>query len=614
MLPPGYKCRGMIQPGALLPPLLGYLLGSVPFGYLIGRAFKGIDIRRYGSHNIGATNVLRVVGPFPALLTLLLDIGKGLAPVWLAAQPWWTGSAGEPWLVVASAVAAILGHAYSAWFYLRERQFSRGKAVAAALGADLGFLVIGAVPPIGVLVPLAVFIAIVFGPRLFSRRFGFVSLGSILASVVTPLLWGFLGVAVPYQLFAGLAFLFITWKHKENLGRILDGTEPRLGEKPPLAGLDEDEVACAFMIHPMTPDDWWQTRRFSSLAPVYRAGLLPQPIMERLMREFKPMKLDEIRGIETADGRRARVYLLAAPLLPRQIKENPELAVRRAIQGALMARDLGASVFGLGAYWSVVGNKGEDVQAKVDIPVTNGGAYTAGTVKAAVPAMLRRLEREGRRADHLCAGVVGANGVVGFRVCHGLLGQVGRLVMIGRDVERLERSAARLRHRAGTTEIVTTTSMDALLECDLVFTATSEPDPVIFPAHVRPGALIYDLGRPADVDESVRSLPGVEVVPGGTVRPPGVTTGRLDIHFGRGSIPACLAETIIIALERCPERRTLGDNSRAENVEFFVQKAEELGFVVVDRMGEPAPAAPLTGARVTTPAPAASTSGAGDGG
>jgi predicted amino acid dehydrogenase len=125
--------------------------------------------------------------------------------------------------------------------------------------------------------------------------------------------------------------------------------------------------------------------------------------------------------------------------------------------------------------------------------------------------------------------------------------------------------------------------MEALLECSLVFSATSEPEPVIFASHVRPGALVYDLGRPADVDESVETVPGVEVVPGGTVRPPGSANQRLDIHFGHGTVPACLAETIIIALEGCPERRTLGDNSKAENVEFFVSRAEALGFVVVDR-------------------------------
>jgi predicted amino acid dehydrogenase len=308
------------------------------------------------------------------------------------------------------------------------------------------------------------------------------------------------------------------------------------------------------------------------------------------------MKMDEIRGIETRDGRRARVYLVVAPLLPRQIKAHPELAVRRAVQAARLARDLGATVFGLGAYWSVVGNKGEEVQAQAEIPITNGGAYTAGTVKAAVPAMLARLERAGVPLGRVCAGVVGANGVVGFRVSMSLLGYVGRLVMVGRDVERLERSAALLRRRAEGTEIVTATTLDPLQECDLLFSATSEPDPVIFSRHVRPGTLIYDLGRPADVDESVKSVPGVEVVPGGTVTPPGQALGRLDIHFGRGAVPACLAETIIIALEGCPERRTLGDNMKAENVEFFIRKAEELGFVVVDRVLDEQTAAAAVGA------------------
>src|SRR5438093_1675329 len=106
----------MFTPGALLPPLLGYLLGSVPFGYLIGRAFKGIDIRHYGYHNIGATNVLRVVGPLPALLTLLLDLAKGMGSVLIAAQPQWMGRAGDGWLIAGTAAAVMLGHAYSPWF------------------------------------------------------------------------------------------------------------------------------------------------------------------------------------------------------------------------------------------------------------------------------------------------------------------------------------------------------------------------------------------------------------------------------------------------------------------------------------------------------------------
>src|SRR5687768_18362514 len=109
---------------ALLPILIGYVLGSIPFGYVIVRVARGIDIREYGSHNIGATNVLRVVGWFPALLTLLGDIGKGVAPPLLAALPALGGSPVSAWVVVLSALAAIWGHAYSAFFYLKERKFA----------------------------------------------------------------------------------------------------------------------------------------------------------------------------------------------------------------------------------------------------------------------------------------------------------------------------------------------------------------------------------------------------------------------------------------------------------------------------------------------------------
>jgi predicted amino acid dehydrogenase len=253
----------------------------------------------------------------------------------------------------------------------------------------------------------------------------------------------------------------------------------------------------------MSPADWWQTWRFRWALPLYRNGLFPEAVIRRLMCWVRPMKVDVISGIEVTTGQRARVYLIGVPLLPEQIKGQPELAVRRAVQAARLAHELGASVIGLGAYWSVVGNKGAEVQAQAGFPVTNGGAYTAGTVRAAVPGMLRRLALRGVTPECARVGVVGANGVVGFGICRSVLEAIGSLVMVGTAQERLEKSAQALRRRHPEKEILPTTDLAPLRECNLIFTATSEPDPVLFPRHVGPGTLVYDLGRPADVEVSV---------------------------------------------------------------------------------------------------------------
>ncbi|MFN3648871.1 MAG: glycerol-3-phosphate acyltransferase [Armatimonadota bacterium] len=588
-----------------LPILIGYVLGSIPFGYVVVRLMRGIDIREYGSHNIGATNVLRVVGWFPALLTLLGDIGKGAVPPLLAASSLFSVGQVNAWVVVLSALAAIWGHAYSGFFYLRERRFARGKAVATGLGAVIGFVASGQVWWPALAAVTAVWFSAILLPRLVSGKLGWVSLASILAAVSLPICFWIVGAAYPYVLFGAAAALFVTWKHKENIGRLLDGVEPRLGERLPLAGVDEDELSCAFMVHAMTPDDWWQTRRFSWAVRLYRAGLIPLGVLKRLMYYVRPIKTDTIRGIRAADGRTVEVHLIAVPWLPEMIKANPKMAVVRAAQAARVGRDLGARCMGLGAFWSVVGNKGKEVQdAAPFIPITNGGGYTAGSVKQAVPMVFTKLRARGVDPESATAAVVGANGVVGFGICRQLAGRVRRLVMVGTDAERLERSAARLRRRGGPaeTEVVVTTDVALCDEADVIFAATSTVEPVLFPPHVKPGAIIYDLGRPADVDDSVLDVPGVSVIPGGVVRPPGRMEHRLDTHFGEGQIPACMAETILIALDECYDRCSLGEGTRGEDIDYFVDLAERLGFQVVDeaiRPQEPAPATVMAPVRAS---------------
>ena len=189
-----------------------YLLGSIPFGLLIGR-MRGIDIRQVGSCNIGATNVLRSVGKGWGILALLLDALKGYIPA--AGFPWLLNElallAGAPaWLKIACGCAAILGHNFP--IYLR---FKGGKGVATSAGVLLG------IAPLALLIGLGVF-AVVFG---ISR---FVSLGSITAAIVIPLA-GFLlyeGRLIPSVL--TVLGLLVIWRHKANIARLRNGTENRI--------------------------------------------------------------------------------------------------------------------------------------------------------------------------------------------------------------------------------------------------------------------------------------------------------------------------------------------------------------------------------------------------
>ncbi|HXY48441.1 MAG TPA: glycerol-3-phosphate 1-O-acyltransferase PlsY [Terriglobales bacterium] len=211
----------------LLIAVFSYLSGSIPFGYLLVQAFRGEDIRRSGSGNIGATNVARK-SPVLGLLTLLLDGLKGFVPVMLAFL--WahrTAQAAGLWLAVPqppdgprmytlasfAALFAILGHMFPVWLGFRG-----GKGVATGLGSW------AAIAPTSILVTVLVFLLVV-------AVFRFVSLGSIVAAAALPLVAWILGDyhQAPLELFAMAASsLLIIAKHHENIGRLLAGTERRL--------------------------------------------------------------------------------------------------------------------------------------------------------------------------------------------------------------------------------------------------------------------------------------------------------------------------------------------------------------------------------------------------
>ena len=196
-----------------LLPVAGYLLGSIPFGYLIVRVAGGGDVRAAGSGNIGATNVNRVAGKGAGLATLLLDVAKGYLAVWLAARV----SGGDVGWMAVSGMAAVIGHLFPVWLGFRG-----GKGVATAVGVfvPLCWMAVGAAA--------LVWLVVVSISR-------YVSLASVVAAALLPLCMYFLYVPgtshappVSVSVSTALVAILIIVKHRANMQRLIAGTESRL--------------------------------------------------------------------------------------------------------------------------------------------------------------------------------------------------------------------------------------------------------------------------------------------------------------------------------------------------------------------------------------------------
>jgi len=205
---------------------IAYLFGSIPTAYMVGKLLYGLDIREHGSRSVGATNALRVLGKWPALAVLTVDILKGVAAIvfvrwlcsWLPAltfiappsslvQQTWT-----PWAVGLGGLAALLAHSLSIWL-----KFSGGKSVATGLGVVLA-----------ISWPVALGALAVFGVVMALLRI--VSLGSILAALMAIVLICGLEQPLPYRLLVVAGGIYVVARHSANIRRLLAGTEPRIGQ------------------------------------------------------------------------------------------------------------------------------------------------------------------------------------------------------------------------------------------------------------------------------------------------------------------------------------------------------------------------------------------------
>jgi glycerol-3-phosphate acyltransferase PlsY len=202
-----------------------YLIGSIPFSFLVVRMLAGSDIREMGSRNVGATNVARNVGKLPGAIALILDVAKGYAAVavakWIVSRPDWPlqpGADASPlhsrafWIALAGLIA-VLAHMFPIWL-----RFHGGKGVATATGAFL------AIDPIAVAAGILVFLIVILSTR-------FVSLASMVSAASIPIFLRFLTHAPFWTLVVSIAIaMLIIVKHHANIARLTQGSERRVGE------------------------------------------------------------------------------------------------------------------------------------------------------------------------------------------------------------------------------------------------------------------------------------------------------------------------------------------------------------------------------------------------
>jgi len=324
----------------------------------------------------------------------------------------------------------------------------------------------------------------------------------------------------------------------------------------------------AFMIHPMHAGDVARKFKF--------ARFVPDGVIERAFSLLPSMKVSNITGINSPHGQ-AEGWFVACPLTVRLLLGLPqEYVLNKIIQGGRVAEKLGAKILGLGAFTKVVGDAGLTVASRLNIPVTTGNSYTVAT---AIEATREAARVMGHDLKNSSVVIMGATGAIG-RVCALILAREARsITLVARNERKLEELAAKILFDTGLAVKVTSDSKKALQSGDVVITVTSSVDTVIEPEDLKSGAVVCDVARPRDVSQRVAEVrDDVLVIEGGVVEVPGDVEFNLNFGFPPKTAYACMAETMVLALEKRYESYTLGRELTVRQVEEIAGLARKHGF------------------------------------
>jgi predicted amino acid dehydrogenase len=326
-----------------------------------------------------------------------------------------------------------------------------------------------------------------------------------------------------------------------------------------------------FIIHPIDPKTD-VSRKYPLLGKA-----LPVPAINFLSRFFPPVYISHITGCRSVGTRDAiEGWFVACPYTPAtMLRLEPKTVYRKIIQTGRLAERLGAEILGLGAFTSVVGDAGVSIASALDIAVTTGDSYT---IHIALEALREGAHVMDISLPNAAVAIVGATGAIGSVCAEMLVRDVGELILIGRRPDALNHVREKVATQSNG-RVRVATDLGLLPQADLILTVTSNLGTIIEPRHLKASAVVCDVSRPRDVSrQTVKERGDVLVIEGGMVEVPGPVDFGFDFGFPPGRAYACMAETMILALEGRFESYTLGRNIRAEQVKEISRLAAKHGF------------------------------------
>lgn len=324
----------------------------------------------------------------------------------------------------------------------------------------------------------------------------------------------------------------------------------------------------AFIFHPLSIKD------MEHVSPVMK--YLPDSFIEACLKMKKPFKVSHITGVQSPYAE-AEGWFVGCTLTAKQMVTLPEeFVMDRIIECGRIAQDLGAKIVGLGAFTSIVGDAGITIAKNLDIAVTSGNSYTVAT---AVQGTEEAATLMGKNLDDCHAVVVGASGSIGSACVRLLSNKVKHITLIARRLQPLEELAQEV-IKEGKCEVTVTDSIHgALREADIVLTVTSALDFLIEPGDLKPGAVVCDVARPRNVSREVSlKRNDVLVIEGGVISIPGNVNFNFNFGFPPNTSYACMAETMILALDGRYENFSLGRSLSVDKVKLISELAAKHDF------------------------------------